>query len=394
MTFKPELDLKVAAPALGKTPRIKEETKYASPAERIKDEQKHYSLADKFATNKDKPTTAAGKKGSLDLPSVLSAVDPKGLSSVAPMMYQMLGQIQASSSGSSQSSRKKTIEDAFSGALAILSNKYTFEKLTIVFDNALKDNQIKLINSEYRDIVKNALANLYKNYITYGEGNLTVSSYDTVTEIGTAPDPIVNTVPDYYVQQYYLKSEDPYPGYKTWVSPDGKTTVYTVRNLGDYYYSSAVEEIYSVAEQELATNLDPYIENGNLTAKILNDFLTEQDSNVETNTQNASGGNNSADNAINTLMKLAGYAGAISNLQQQVQLPVSVLAQGAIKKSTEAFMKNIGQLKQEKEKAKQAAQPLSAVSSLLNTVSSVSGAAATITSMTASAKSLYNTIKS
>lgn len=391
------LESRNAAPALGKKENVRipgAKNKYANIQERKKDEKEHYSLAENFAPNKDKPTTAAGKKGSLSLPSVVAAVDPQGLSSVAPMMYQMLGQIQAASSGSSQSSRKKTIEDAFSGALAILSNKYSFKRLTKVFDSALKDDGIKLIDSEYRDIVKNALANLYINYIKYGNKKMPVSTYEIVTEIGNAPTPVVTEVPDYYVKQYYLKQNDPHPGYIKWVSPNGNKKVYTVRNIGDRYYSSATEEVYSIAEQELAINLEPYIVDNNLTAKILNKLITEQDSNVETNTQNASGGNNSAGNALNTLIQLSGYAGTISNLMQQVQLPVSVLTQGAIKASTEAFMRNIGQLKQEKEMAMQAAQPLAAASSLLSTVASVAGAAAAISAVSAEAQNLYNTIKS
>lgn len=393
-TFNPDLDPKNTAPALGKTPRIKKETKYASPAERIKDEQKNHSIAEKFAPNKEKPTTAAGKKGLKDLPSVLAAVDPQGLSSVAPMMYQMLGQIQSSSSGSSQSSRKKTVEDAFSGALAILTNKYSFVKLTNVFNNALKDNGLRFIDVEYRDIVKNALANLFVNYIRYGKKRIPVYSYEIVTEIGKAPRPVVEEVPDFYVQTYYTKENDPHPGYKEWVSPDKTKKVYTLRKIGSRYYTSVVEEVYGIAEQQLANGLEPYVIDNNLTAKILNDLLTEQDSRVEANTQNKSGGNNTAGSAMEMLMQLAGYAGAIANLQQSLQLPVSVLSKGAIRQSHKDFMKNIGMLRQEKEKAKQAAQPLSAVSSLLNTVSTVAGAATTISNLTVSAKNLYDTIKS
>ena len=77
---------------------------------------------------------------------------------------------------------------------------------------------------------------------------------------------------------------------------------------------------------------------------------------------------------MSVLMQLAGYAGKIANMQQSLQLPVSVLSQGGIKKSHEAFMKNIGQIRQAKDKARQAVKPLSAAAGLLSSVGAISGA--------------------
>jgi hypothetical protein len=183
--------------------------------------------------------------------------------------------------------------------------------------------------------------------------------------------------------------------------------VFTERKIGDPYYTSPDEEVYSIAEQELAEALRPYVIEDNLTANILNDLLVQQNSNVESNTAEKNGGKNSSKNVMDLLMKLAGYAGVITNLQQKLQLPFSVLNQGSIKKSQEAFMKNIGQLKQEKEKAKKAAQPLSALSSatsLVSSLSSVSGAlssasqindaAQKVSNFSDSAKKLYDKITS
>lgn len=364
-----------------------EKPKYLEHPSPKKKKHKNYKIAEKGAPNRDKPTTAGAQKGLKDLPAAMAAMDPQGLSMVAPMMYKMLGQITSASKGSSQSSRKVVIEDAFTGALSILANEYSFERLTEVFNNALENNGIQFIDKEYREIVKNALVNLIKNYVLYGEGNLPHSNPETVSVLGPAPTPVVTVVPDLYIQEYYTASTDPYPGYIKWNSPDGTDHVFTERKIGEPYYSTADEEVYTVAEQELAEALRPYVIENNLTARILNDLITQQDSNVESNTAEKTGGKNSSKNVMDLLMKLAGYAGVITQLQQQLQLPLSVLNQGSIKKSQEAFMKNIGQLKQEKEKAKIAAQPSAALSSLTNIAGSVSQLSSTATS-------LYNKIKS
>ena len=340
----------------------------------VENKKKNKVIADKFAPNKDKPTTANAKKGLLALPAAMAAVDPQGLSSIAPKMYQMLGQIASAAGGASESTRKQTVEDALSGALAVLSNKYTFEYLTLVFNNALQNDGIKLIDSGYQSVVKNALANLYKNYLTYGEGNIPVTTYETVTTIGEAPSPLVTDVPDLYVQQYFTKENDPYPGYIQWLSQDGTEYVFTERTIGDPYYSSPDEEVYSDAEIQLAVNLEPFVIDNNLTPGDLNDLLTSQETQIENNTAEKTGGKNSSQQLMSVLMQLAGYAGQIANLQQSLQLPFSVLSQGGIKKSHEAFMKNIGQLKQAKDKARQAVMPLSPVAGLLSSVGAVSGA--------------------
>lgn len=363
----------------------KETPPYAKPQKPKLNKEKNYKAAEKFAPNREKPTTADAKKGLLNLPAAMSAVDPQGLSSIAPMMYSMLGQIAASSSGSSQSSRKRIIEDALSGALALLSNKYTFQYLTLVFDAALANNAIQLIDSDYRETVKNALANLYKNYTSYGE-NIPTNTVDVVVTIGIPQTPLVTVVPDFYVQQYYSKSTDPYPGYIKWISPDSTDYVFTERTIGDPYYTTPEEEVYTEAEQQLAISLEPYVIENNLTAPILNDLILQQDQDIQNGTQEKTGGKNSAKQLFDILSQLAGYAGTISNTQQSTQLPNSVLNQSSIQSSLSSFMSNVGQLRQEKEKAKQGSQPATAISSMISAIGS--GA-----QFAGSAKSLYDKIK-
>ena len=208
MTIEKEPPVQVGAQnwsMLGKPLISPEDSKYLHHHSPQKKKYRNYKNAEIGAPNREKPTTAGAKKGLKDLPAAVAAIDPQGLSMIAPMMYKMLGQIAAAAGGASESTRKQTVEDALSGALAILSNKYTFEYLTLVFNNALQNDGIKLIDSGYQSVVKNALANLYKNYLTYGEGNIPETSYETVTTIGDAPSPLVTDVPDLYVQQYYTK---------------------------------------------------------------------------------------------------------------------------------------------------------------------------------------------
>jgi hypothetical protein len=359
-----------------------EKPKYLEHPEPNKKKYKNYKNAEQGAPNRDKPTTADAVKGLLNLPSAMAAVDPSGISSVAPMMYSMLGQISAAASGSSQSSRKVTVQDALTGALAILSNKYSFDQITAAFDKALRGDGINLIDADHRDIVKNAVANLYNLHSLYGQA-IPTSTYNTVTTVGKTPSPIVTTVPDFYVKQYYTPENDPYPGYTQWLSPDKTTSVYTQKTIGELVFSSPTEEVYSEAERFLAAALDPYIAANTLTAQILNDLINQADAKVDKDTQENAGGKNSSNQLMNILMQLAGYVGIISNLQQSIQLPVSVLNQGSIKSSQQDFLKNIAELRRRKALAKTAAQPASPAAAL-----------GQISGLSSSAQSLYNTIKS
>ena len=373
---------------------------------------------EKSAPNAALKSTILAQKGLKDIASVVAQFDPQGTGLIAPQMYPMLQQIFTAiaagggkSSGSDRSApnpaSKRTIEDALTGALSILANSYTFEELIETFNNALSNNNIKIIEKEYRNIVKNALANLYTNYTLYGPGNLPYFSPSSiVSEIGPTPSPLVAIVPDLYVQQYYYPSLDPYPGYIKWVLPQEDLTaaevaVYTRRNVGDPYYVSPDEEIYSIAEQELATALEPYVQNNNLTARILNDLLAKQTVSVENSRKEKTNGKNSSSNILSLLIQLAAYAGQITQKQQSLQLPTSVLSAGSIKNSQTKFMENIGKLRDMKQKGKKAATPISAAASLGTSVLSsvVSGissnpAITNITSTVNSAENLYNIIKS
>lgn len=316
------------------------------------------------------PTTADATKGNKDLPSVISQVG--AAAAMLPNMYSMLGMINALIGGRSQTSRKGVIEDSLYGALVILVNKWGYDKVISVLNKALENNGIKLIDENYRDIVKNAIANLYKSAVEYGPNNIPVYSYSTVTTIGPEPIPIVTTVPDLYIQKYYVQSQDPYPGYIRWDSPDTEniTYVFTERKIGDKYYTSPQEEIYSISEQELADGLETYIENENLTARILNNLLVQQDSNIENNTKEKTLGKNSGGaNSLQLLMTLLGSIATMTNSQKSIQLPLSVLNQSSVSKSLSDFEKNQADAEKLLQQTKSAATPATAASSITSFLS-------------------------
>lgn len=323
------------------------------------------------AEEAEKPTTADGERGNKDLPSVVSQVG--NAVSFLSSMYPMMGMVSALIGGRSQTSRKKVIETSLSGALALLVNKWGYDRVIDVFDVALQGENIKQIDEIYRQNVKNAIADLYQSAVEFGAENIPVTVYSTVTTIGPAPTPIVTVVPDLYVQQYYLQAQDPYPGYIRWNSQDGTDFVFTERKIGDIYYTSAQQEIYSIAEQELAEKLDPYIRDENLTAAVLNDLLREQDTNIQANTKEKTlGKGTGADgaNALRLLFSLIGPIVAATNAVKSAQLPLSVLNQGSISKSLEEYEKNQAEAAKIKQQLKQAATPPQSTDQLTSMLSS------------------------
>lgn len=337
------------------------------------DEAKGVNDLREKAQMKDKPTSADGLKGLKDLPSVISQVG--NAASFLQNMYAQMSMVSALASGSSQTSRKETIEDSLTGALSILANKWTYAKVIDIFDVTLGGDNIKFIDEVYRDLVKNAMAKLYLKAVEYGEDNIPVSSYPTVAEIGDIPGTVVTFVPNAYLQQYYPLTEDPYPGYIRWNSPTTDDFVFTERKLGDIYYSSPQEEVYSISEQELAASLDPYIERGSLAASDLNLMIRQQESNVENNTDEKTQGKGaSGPNAQAIATQILGYIGTISKLQQSLQLPVSVLSQGKMKETLGNFEKQMTKLKTAKDMLKKAATPPQAAA-LVGQLSSLAGGA-------------------
>jgi len=334
---------------LDKLGEIVEDSLYAVLTDKTSNPKSTEDFRNKANELVDRATTAAAAKGTTDLSAVISQV---GKNAVALQnLYPMVTLVSAilsgagSSTGNSKitSGRKKIIEDALTGAIVILIKKWGYDKVINVFNAVLENNGLQFIDKDYIDIVKNALANVSKLAAQFGPNNIPIYEYSTVETIGKVPTPLVTVVPDMYVQEYYIQREDPYPGFIKWNSSDQSTYVFTERKIGDKYYISPQEEVYSISEQQLAEDLDPYIDNENLTAKILNDLLDKQNNNVGNNMDEKTLGKGSGSDSANAqelLQQLLGIVSTITNLQKSQQLPRSVLNSVSVSESLKKFENN------------------------------------------------------
>lgn len=362
----------------------KDNNDYGSPADATeKQAKKLEDVRDKFAKNADKPTTASGDKGEKDLSKILQKVDPQQKAQVLPQLFKQMQQMQSilnmgsgmggGGGGGGQQQPPSILpagivtvmQDSFTGALAILVRKHGFESVIEVMLYALENNRIYDINPIFRNIVKNAIANLIKAALYFGPLNIPISQYDQVVFGLKVPSPLIDRkdVPDYYYKVYYLDpTSDPYPGYQRWESPDFTKIVYTMRDPKSYVFTTPAEEIYSISETEIAEDLEMYFvtvgQGSNkkyvniLTGIILNDILIKQCYNIENNTMDANMGNNAGNNmnnqqaggsgGSNMAQMLGGLLQQLMSKLQQEQLPKSVLNQGDIQKVMQQFQKDMG----------------------------------------------------
>jgi len=304
---------------------------------------------EKFAPNADMPTTASADP-SKDLAAVLSQVDPLKASITLMQMFTALSLVKSMMSSSSPAPRRKTITDSLSGALCILSKELGFDRVIEVMNTALENDGLLIIDEAYRDIVKNALADLITKAIKFGPSNIPVSKYPIVNyQVTTSiilPGIIVDIVPDLYVQQYYPINSDPYPGYIHYIYENKSVFVRRIPNTPTY--TSADQEVYAVSEKELADDLRQHFIDKNLTAELLNRYLRKQDANVENNGMEKSMGKNAGVNVMGLLSQLLGILGPVINKALSQHLPQSVLNQGSISQSMEKFSKSMAQIKKMK----------------------------------------------
>lgn len=304
---------------------------------------------DQFAPNANLPTTASADP-SQKLPEVLNQVDPQKLSMGLMQLFSALAMVRNLMNSASPAPRRKTITDALSGALCILTNEFGFDRVIEVMNTALENDGLDVISEDYQDIVKNAVAELIAKAAKFGVNNIPVKTYPIiqypVDNRLVLPGLIVDVVPDLYLQQYYPIEADPYPGYIHYMKDN--ISVFVKRVVNQPTYISADEEIYAVCEQELAEDLRPHFVDKDLTAELLNLYLNKQDNNVQNNGMEKAMGKNSGVNIMGLLPQLLGILGPVVNNTLSQHLPVSVLNQGAINQSMEKFSKNMAQLKKMK----------------------------------------------
>lgn len=320
----------------------------------------HSQEARKAASKADIPTLAAADKYQ-KLPEALMQADPAMLSQVLPNFIRQFMQIRNlltsfdSMNKNSNGSNKNTtanndITNVFSGALAILVNRFSYYQVLTVLFNALGDNKYKNITTGFQDIVLNAIIALVVKADKYGIGNIPYSTIPEVTYGSRVPTPLYasyNDIPDYYVQTYYAPELDPHPGYMEWVGTNGDK-VYVKRTKTDYPYSSVDHEVHTTAEINFAEELKPYFIENNLTVEILNPLLIKYNSYLIDNKLNKNMGKNSANNMLSLLSMFAGLAAQLASKAQTNHLPPSVLDQGSMSKTLDEHKKNIGKLKKMK----------------------------------------------
>jgi hypothetical protein len=252
------------------------------------------------------------------------------------------------------------LEDSFTGALAILVRRYGFERVIEILVMILSNGGIDKIDSGYRNLVLNSVANLIKVALYYGPDNIPVSVYNEAIFGAKIPNAVnlITDVPGDWVEQFYTIEDDPYPGYREFkhMLPSLNSTAYermwVKREVKSYVYESAQEAIYSYSETSIATLLDPYFKPETiyiLTASILNTILIDESYNVETNTLNTTMGSGAANQnqggggggGGNLMGMMGGQLQQLMGLIQGEQLPQSVLNQGEVGKVLQQYTKDM-----------------------------------------------------
>jgi len=352
-------------PALGQK-QVSANTPYGKPADKEGEEGKTLSdVRDKFAPKADIPTSASAKPGELDLPSILKKVDPKNLSSILPSMFEQLAKVNSVLNASAPSSRKVVIQDSLTGALQRLSNKYGFTKVIKALDKALDNYGILQIEPAFLSVVENAIANLIQAVMQYGN-YIPISELPVIIYGTSTPAPLVTIIPDLCTKQYYTPETDPYPGYIHWIAVE-LNSYYVRRGPTDYPFSTMEEETKVMGEVDLANKLAPYIYDNTLTAALINQFLGEQDSYIESTNMENNVGKNSSTNLAGLATSILGDVGKAVGVTSQ-SLANSVLSSTGINKALDEFTKNLSVL----QKMKTDAEGIIKIASSLTTLPNVS----------------------
>lgn len=336
---------------------------------------------EKYAKHKDKPTTAAADP-KLKLPEALQQVDPKKISEVLPNMYKQLASVRnlmnafnsTNNNAAPSGYAKVTLTDVFTGAMCILVKEYSYYTVLKVLFDTLSDDKYSVMSQEYQEIVLEGVVKLIKLAADYGEADIPVSTIPEITYGTGVPTPLYSSydeVGDYYVQQYYTSTSDPYPGYIEYVGPSGDS-VYLRRSNTDYPYDSAEQEIFTNAEYALARELSPYFNAQYLTIEVLYAALQSYCQTILDDNLDKQNGKNSKQNLLAMLTQFAGLAGTMGKLVQSSHLPQSVLDVASMTKTIDEHIKNIGKIKKLKDISKSAFDPASVLNSgLVSSLSSI-----------------------
>lgn len=303
------------------------------------------------AVNADIPTIASSAIGELDLPSILSKVDPSNLSTIFPNSINQFLSINSFLTATTQSSRNDVILEALTNSLRKLINIYTVPLVLTELDRVIASNGINSIDANFRNLVKNAISDIVKDVTYYGvDATFPVTEFRVLTEEDFVNKPdtiyIVSSVPSLYIQKYYTYEKDPYPGYEEWQSKDGTKILYIKKKVGDYYYESLQEEAKGESEKYMTTSITPCVAlpDTNLTPDVLNDILLQAEALMKSIAMEKSLGSGSSSDLSGLLTQLLGYMASPIQQQLQDQLPNSVLNTSEIQKTMDLFSENMAML--------------------------------------------------
>lgn len=319
-------------------------------------DQKELGVAEEARKKAKKPEdpTTASEDPDKRLPEAVMSADPNGQSQVlANMMKSMLTVAMIMSFGGNKSNSRpssisspvgKTMSNAFSAALSILTKKYKAENILTAFDNGFGLFGIDEVTSEYRDMVHAGLSKLISDIILHGPNNIPTLIIPTFTYSNNTPTPLYTSAPDMYVKQYEPQEQADFPNYILWVGPTGDR-IWTQRTPEQPPYTNADQEIMTTSAYEIAAALDPLIKLNSVKPSDVNDILSHHNTTIPNKSMNLVVGNNSSNNLINNLSMILGLLGLIMQLAQTLGLPKSVVDAGKVGIAMTAFSRNMATLK-------------------------------------------------
>lgn len=299
----------------------------------------------------DKPRgVASGDPDKKTIKTILDQTDPQRISQILPQMYNQFEKIKqiisspatmsasfgggggggASAAPSVSSAVKNQVQDALTGALIILTKKYGYAVVLASFTALFVRETFNNVLPEFKPIVYGAFVNLVKLINEYGEKNIPLLTPPPVVLGEKIPFPIVTSIPDFYVQEFYPSDVDPYPGYIQWQGMNGDY-IYTLRTQTDYPFATSDDAVIHAAQVGLARELEPYILAPlTFTVAILNSLLTKYCLQVQDQNMTNTMGKNSSSNLAGLLGQLLPMLQSAISKSQSDHLPKSVLDQGKI----------------------------------------------------------------
>lgn len=322
-----------------------------------------------FAINAEEPTTASVENDQTDLPTISVQVDPSGISSIFPNMMDKLISINSITSSNTESSRNKILYNSLTNALRILINRNSYKTVITEFNVALVDNGIQRIDEAYREMVRNAMADIIKDLSKYGPEEIPYPDYEIIVkeDLENVPENVVIRIPDGYTIKYKKYIEDEFKGYQEWVSKDKTDSVFFPRAINSRYFENLQEDTYGTAELNLVDALIPYMDSEELqlTPEIINQILSEESVSIKNNANEKALGSGSS-SSPDALKALLGYIASSIDVQAEIQLPVSVLNVSSIQQSMQRFSENMASIRNINQLLDEAMQLPSAIEDLVN----------------------------